>query len=331
MSSIKLLLYGLLSEQAALLAVFTDQPLWQRIGLFLGGHLLASALFALLLSIWFPQRFTASRRLLIMLFFSFNFFVPALGAIGTLLILLYFIRYYTERERPEFEQVPLPPFLPESAAVGGGMGEGGAWSRLRLHSLPRGERLKALLSVGSLGGGNAGRLLQHATGDSDDEIRLLAFNLCERQEQKIQQTITTAMDALQIAETPEVKKTLCRNLAFSYWEMVYSALAQHDLRDFLVDQAARYAALAQEYGCVNPALYTLQARIWLYRRDYRQASAAIEAALAAGDDRLRVVPYQAELAYYNRDFSAVRRLLQEDPAIRFKPGIGSVAQFWGGA
>lgn len=330
MSSIKLLIYGLFSEQGALLAVFTDQPLWQRLGLFLGGHLLASALFSLLLGIWFPQRFTASRRMLLTLFFSFNFFVPALGAIGTLLILLYFVRYYTDEERPEFGQVPLPPFLPESAAVGGGMGEGGAWSRLRLHNLPRGERLKALLSVGTLGGGNAGRLLQHATGDRDDEIRLLAFNLCERQEQKIQQAITTAMDELQAAETPEAKRSICRNLAFSYWEMVYSALAQHDLRDFFVDQAARYAAQAQEYGCVDPSLYTLLARIYLFRRDYLHAYESIEAALAAGGDRLKVVPYQAELAFYRRDFAAVRRLLQEDPAIRFKPGIGPVAQFWGG-
>lgn len=329
MNSIKLILYGLFSEQAALLAIFTGQPLWYRFGVFLSGHLLASFLFSLLLGIWFPRRFAASRRLLMMLFFSFNFFVPALGAVGTLLILLYFIRYYTDEERPEFEQVPLPPFLSESAAVGGGMGEGGAWSRLRQNSLPRGERLKALLSVGAVGGGNAGRLLQHATGDSDDEIRLLAFNLCERQEQKIQQAITTAMDELQLAETPEVKGTLCRNLAFSYWEMVYSALAQHDLRDFFVDQAAKYASLAQQYGCVNPALYTLLARIYLYRRDYRQASDAVEEALAAGADRLRVVPYQAELAFYNRNFAAVRRLLQEDPAIRFKPGIGPVAQFWG--
>lgn len=329
MSSIKLLLYGLLSEQAALLAVLSGPSLRQQFILFLGGHLLASILFSLLLGVWFPRRFTASRRLLLMLFFSFNFFVPVLGAVGTLLILLYFIRYHRDTERPEFEQVPLPPFLPESAALGGGMGEGGAWSRLRQNSLPRDERLKALLSVGTLVGGNAGRLLQHATSDGDDEIRLLAFNLCERQEQKIQQAITTAMDELQLAETPEVKGTICRNLAFSYWEMVYSALAQHDLRDFFVEQAARYAAQAQEYGCAGPALYTLLARICLYRRDYRQASEAVAAALAAGGDRLRVVPYQAELAFYDRDFDAVRRLLQEDPAIRFKPGIGPVARFWG--
>lgn len=329
MNAVLLLICGLLSEQLALLAIFTDQPLWRQMVLFFVAHLTASVLFSLLLAAQFPRRFSASRRLLLLLFFNFNFFIPALGAIGTLLILLYFIRFYSDGERPEFERVPLPPFLAESAAIGGGMGEGGAWSRLRLNSLPREQRLKALLSVGSGGGSNTGLLLQHATGDLDDEIRLLAFNLCERQEQKIQQTITTAMDELQTAETPEVKGTLCRNLAFSYWEMVYSALAQHDLRDFFVDQAAKYADQAQQYGYVSPSLYTLLARINLYRHEYLRAYEAVEAALAAGEDRLRVVPYQAELAFHHRDFATVRRLLQQDPTIRFKPGIGPVAQFWG--
>lgn len=329
MSSLKLLIYALLSEQSALLSIFGTQPVWQRVLFFLAAHLLASVLFSLLLTASFPKRFISSRKGLLGLFFSFNFFVPVFGALGTLLLLLYFKWFLKEAERTEFSNVPLPPFLAESADLGSGMGEGGAWSRLRTLDLPRELRLKALLSVGTSSGHNSSRLLQHATGDSDDEIRLLAFNLHERQEQKIQQTISAELHELKTAETPELKASVCRNLAFSYWEMVYSALAQDDLRDFFVEQAAKYAEQALQLDAKNPALLVLVARIYLQKRDYTLASETIQKALSEGADPLKVLPYQAELAFYERDFKTVRRLLKQDATIRFRPGIGPVAQFWG--
>jgi len=329
MGSLKLLIYALLSEQSALLAIFGPHPVWQRVLLFLTGHLIASSLFALLLTASFPKQFVGLRRGVLGLFFCLNFFIPAFGAVGTLLILLYFRRYLNSKERAEFSNVPLPPFMPESADLGAGMGEGGAWSRLRTMSLPREQRLKALLSVGSSSGHNFSRLLQHATGDSDDEIRLLAFNLHERQEQKIQQAISAALSQLETAETPQVKASVCRNLAFSYWEMVYSALAQDDLREFFVEQAAKYAGQALHLGGQDPVLLILMARIQLQKRRYDEATRILEEAQAAGADSLKLLPYQAELAFHARDFAAVRRLLQQDRTIRFRPGIGPVAQFWG--
>ena len=329
MSSLKLFWYGLLSEQAALLAVFGLQPVWQRIGLFLVGHLISSVIFSLLLTTNFPKRFITLRKGLLGLFFCFNFFVPVLGAVGTLLILLYFRVYHKDEERTEFSNVPLPPFWAESADLGAGMGEGGAWSRLRTVGLPRDMRLKALLSVGSNSGFNTSRLLQHATGDSDDEIRLLAFNLYERQEQKIQQSIAVALEELKQAETDAAKASVYQDLAFCYWEMVYCALAQADLRDFFVEQAAHYAAQTLQIESRNPAVLVLVAKIHLQKREYTRASEIIQAALAAGADPLKVIPYQAELAYHERDFKTIRSLLRQDATIRFKPGIGPVAQFWG--
>jgi len=329
MTSLKLLLYGLLCEQSALLAIFGSQPVWQRVVLFFAGHLIASILFSLLLTTTFPKRLVAARQGLFGLFFCFNFFIPVFGAVGTLLTLLYFRRYLQSEERTEFYNVPMPPFLAASADMMPGMGEGGAWSRLRTVDLPRQQRLKALLAVGSSGGNNASRFLQLATADSDDEIRLLAFNLCERQEQKIQQSISAALEELKNADTPSLQASLCRNLAFSYWEMVYSALAQDELRDFFVEQSARYAGQAHQLGANDPVLATLMVRIYLQKRQYQRAEDAVQEALALGADPVRVVPYQAELAFYKRDFSSVRKLLQQDAAVRFRPGIGPVAQFWG--
>lgn len=330
MSTLKLLIYGCLSEQAALLAIFGSQSLWQRTLLFFVGHLIASALLALLLTASFSKRFSGPRIGLYALFFSFNFFVPALGAVGTLLTLIYFIKFFNNTARTEFFSVPLPPFQVESVSMPVGMGEGGAWSRLRTIGLPRAQRMKALLAVGNSDGGNASRFLKLATGDNDDEIRLLAFNLSGRQERSIQQTISTALEQLREAETSAAKARLCRVLAFSYWEMIYNSMAQDKLQDFYMEQAVRYVGQALETGKNTPDLAILMVRIHLRMRDYQQAEIALEEALALGADRFRILPYQAEIAFQKRDYIAIKQLIGQNPMVKYRPSIGPVAQFWSG-
>jgi hypothetical protein len=330
MGTLKLLIYGCVSEQAALLALFGPEPLVQRTVLFIVGHLIASALLALLLTNSFSKRFNAPQAGLYAFFFSFNFFVPALGAVGTLLTLFYFIRFLNNTVRTEFFSVPLPPFQVESAAMPIGMGEGGAWSRLRTVRLPRAHRMKALLAVGSSDGGNVSRFLQLATGDNDDEIRMLAFNLCGRQERSIQLVISTALERLKDADISAGRADLCRTLAFAYWEMVYNSLAQDKLQDFYMEQAVRYVRQALETGENSADLAVLMIRIHLKKRDVTQAERALEEAIALGVDRFRILPYQAEIAFHLRDYSTIKRLVEQSPMVKYRPSIGPVAQFWGG-
>jgi hypothetical protein len=329
MGTIKLMMYGWLSEQTALLAIFSSQPVWRRTFLFLIGHLIASALFALLLTGSFSKRFKASRAGLFAFFFSFNFFVPVLGALGTLLTMLYFIKFPNNAARTEFFNVPLPPFQVESASIPVGMGEGGAWSRLRSIALPRDQRLKALLAVGNSAGSNASRFMQLATGDIDDEIRLLAFNLSGRNEQLIQHITTTALGQLKDADSPVSRAALCRTLAFNYWEMIYNSMARDKLQNFYMEQAERYVRQALETGENTPELAILMIRIYLKKHDYQQAQHAIAEALALGVDRYKIMPYQAEIAFQKRDYAAIKQMIGQSPMVKFRPSIGPVAQFWG--
>lgn len=328
MSGVKLFIFALTSELCALAAIFTPQPLLQQALVFLLAHTLASVLFSLLLTGVFPKRFQPQKKGLLTLFFCFAFFVPLFGALAIMITLVYFKTFLYRGERDEFFSVPLPPFLQESSGMAAGMGEGGAWSRLRATDLPKDERLKALMAVGAGRGMNSSRFLQMATGDSDDEIRLLAFNLCERHEQKINQTITAALEGLKTADTPLERAVFYRSLAFSYWELVYNSLSQDELRAFFIQQSLKYTQQAQEIEADDPSLSILLGKIHLVRHEYDQAGDAIREALKNGAATSQVVPYLAELAFLKRDFTTVKSILAQDTTLRLKPGIGPVAQFW---
>jgi hypothetical protein len=325
----KQLLHGWPGELASLLTGVELQP-HAPVYLFLFlAHTLFSVLFALLLSRIHAKYFNTRNVKLTALFFSFNFFVPIMGALGSLITLVYFIKFLNKGSRSEIINVPLPPFQIESILVPAGMGEGGAWSRLRTIGLPRDQRLKALLAVGGTSGSTASHFMQLATGDTDDEIRLLAFNLYGRQEQAIQKVVTATLEELKTTHDPVSTSHLCRTLAFSYWEMIYNSLAQDKLQIFYMEQALRYALQALETGENTPELAILMIRIYLRKRDYLRAEDAIKEAVLLGADHFKIMPYQAEIAFQRRDFTAIKQMVGHNRMVKYRPSIGPVAQFWG--
>ncbi|MCP3176797.1 MAG: tetratricopeptide repeat protein [Desulfuromonadales bacterium] len=329
MSWSHLLLYALLSQAAAVLALFSPYPPEIQLWLFVAAHLIASLLLSALLLAVMPHRFVRRRSWVLLLFFTISFFIPVLGGLGLVGDMIYFRVTRKAANRPEYHSLKLPPFLQEGSLIAQGMGEGGAWSRLRTLDLPRPQRLKALLAVSAVGGRKINQLLRLATGDTDDEIRLLAFNLFDRQEKVISQTISDNLGKLRTATNPLQKAEVCRTLALSYWEMVYNDLAQAELQNFFVEQSLQYARQACELGGEEPAMSLLIGRIYLRRGQVEEAEKMIRKALALGALPARTLPYLAEIAYSRRDFQALSEYLRQEPSLRHKPGIGPVAQFWG--
>lgn len=329
MSSTKLLIYRIMGEHSALLSLGTHYHAFTLLILLLVGHTIASASFAVVLTVMIPGRFDVSRRYALIIIFSFIFFIPAFGVLGLFVILIYFRYFQQFKERTEFYTVSLPPFMAESGGQAPGMGEGGAWSRLRTPTLPRSMRLKALLAVSNGGGSNSSRLLQMATSDDDDEIRLLAFKLYDQREKVIGGAISEALHSLRESDDPDEKLHLYRKLAFSYWEMVFNEL-NNDLSDFFIEQSLQYATWAHSTGVDDPSLLVLIGKIYLRKGDLLQAQKFINLGLDHGAHRDRVIPYLAELAYRQRDFKVLRQFFEADPLLQYKPVIGPVAKFWMG-
>lgn len=292
-------------------------------------HSIVSVLASFVLAAIIPKRFNAHRQKAFLLILCFVFFMPVFGILGLLAVMIYYKFIQHDKERTEFYTVSLPPFMSESGAPAQGMGEGGAWSRLRTQGLPRIVKLKALLAVSSSSGHNASRLLQMATSDSDDEIRLLAFNLYDQREKVIGAAISEALHKLRETGDPEKRIQLYRKLAFSYWEMVFNEI-NNDLVDFFIGQSLLYAEKAYNDGNDDPSLMILIGRIHLRKGDIQKAHEYITMGLVNGAHRDRVIPYLAELAYRRRDFKALKRFFETDPLLRYKPGIGPVAKFWMG-
>lgn len=263
--------------------------------------------------------------------FSFTFFIPFFGMAGMSIILLFLRLAGKKGGRPEFFSIPQLPFTAVEGVRPVKMGEGGAWSRLKEESVPRNVKLEAIMAAGSVPGHNASHLLRMATGDIDDEIRLVAFNFFEKREKKINLSINQLLSSLKEAAGNAEKGEIYTKLAFAYWEFVYNDLARSELRDFYLDQALSHARKAVELCGESRLILTLAGRIHLRRGDVEEAERAINRALELGASPDKVVPFKAEALYLRRDFEALKVLLSEYSYLRHKPGIGNVVSFWTGA
>lgn len=330
MANLKFPLYTLLSELASLGALFLPGAGWPEFTAAFILHLAASLCFAVTLPVILPPGYL-DRRSQGLLFFSFIFFIPLLGILGMMLVLLYFRLAGKKRVRPEFFTIPRLPFTAVEGVKPVTMGEGGAWSRLKDESISRQIKLEALMAAGAVPGQQGSRLLRMATGDSDDEIRLVAFNIFDKREKNISAAISRMLQELKETEEDSEKGVICGRLAFSYWEFIYNELVRDELKEFCLDQALHYARVNEELKGPSHPIAMLIGRILLLRGDTDGAERAFESALALGAPPDKGVPFQAELLYRKRDFAALKRLLSSHISLRHKPGIGAVVSYWGGA
>lgn len=292
------------------------------------GHGVASGLTAVAMRWWLPQRFRQPSVPAILLMFCFAFVAPVVGALG----LLFIIRSHLNREVEDVRyavpvSVALPLYDVQSKEQARG-GQGAIRSRLG-EDVPSDLRMQSLLTLQAVPSRVSNPILEDLLGDSTDDVRLVAFGMLDSEEKKIAREIRHESERLTRSLTPEQRFDALRHLAELNWELVYACLAQGELRRHMLSQALMHAnaALAMD---VTPGsgLYFLRGRILLEQGQADAARIDLERAMALGQSKTSALPYLAELAFRQRDFSKVRDVMTQLSSSNLASQTRAVEDFW---
>ena len=121
-----------------------------------------------------------------------------------------------------------------------------------------------------------------------------------------------------------------RQLADLYWELVYQALVQGDLRDHACTQALHYCEYVLARQPDNAALVLRKGRLLHAQGRGAQAQAAYAHARTLGLPATRVLPYEAELCFAQRDFPRTRALMSALDQWGALPRLRPVINYWKG-
>lgn len=292
------------------------------------GHSAICCVVALSTYLMLPRRFAQPRLPATGLLFCFAFMAPVVGALGLLALIRTQMRQTVAQAQ---RALPLPVELPvyDVPARETRRGSQGAIRSRLGHEVPAGLRMQSLLTLQAVPSRVSNPILEELLGDETDDVRLVAFGMLDSEEKKIASRIREASQRLPALAEPPQRFECLRQLAELHWELVYACLAQGELRQHMLTQAARYADEALALGqAAGSGLIFLRARIWLEQGALDAAQQAMEQALALGQPRTSVWPYLAEIAFKRRDFALVRQYMQQIAGLNLGSRTRAVEDFW---
>ncbi|MGZ5091637.1 MAG: tetratricopeptide repeat protein [Burkholderiales bacterium] len=324
---------GLIALALEVLAVLWLSPLRggspSNLLAFLLVHAVASLCLAAFVSAALPPHLRRPVPAVIVLLFTFSFFIPILGLIGQVVAVL--VSRYLPRVVPRLPYAEIPPiefeFPPREIRERMRYGAGGLTSRLRNAGVPKETRFRSLLALQGMPPRIANPLLQEMLGDPADEVRLVAYGILDSQEKNINQHIHDEIQKLREEATPQLKLITSRRLAELYWELVYGGLVHGDVRLYALGETDRYLDQAMQLAPDDAGLWFLKGKLLLYARD-PAAEGAFQRAIANGLDESRALAYLGEIAYERRDYDEVRRIFTSLAAVQYSPRLGAAVRYW---
>lgn len=314
------------------------------LGLFLGGwtlehsaavllgiavlHGLLSLALAFLCSLLMPVRLRQPLLLVISLLFCLSFMAPVLGAVAVLVI-CHVVLHRLEPGGPlaQLHAVALPEYdvRQEEGRRGG---QGAIRVRLEAH-VPQQTRLQSLLTLQAVSQKVANPILEDLLSDDVEDMRLLAFGMLDAKEKGLTEHIRRGREALPEIKNDEQKAQCLYRLASLHWELVYTALAQGELRHYMLQESRRYVEAALQIKLEHESgLHYLHARLLMIAGEYDAAVSALGLAMTTGLAEASALPYLAEAAFQQRRFEYVHGIMQRLSELELSSRTRSVVSLW---
>ncbi len=253
-------------------------------------------------------------------------FVPFFGIIASLFIMR---RLYKSQHGVQLHPIQEVALTYPNKQIRDRYGIGGLRIHLLSSQFSLGTRINALKTLSTMAPNKINHLVRTILPDTVDELRLLAFYVISKQEKLFIVEINKSLQLLQQAETEQEKSKIASWLAFQYWELVYRNLVETSLVDFVLQKSYHYAKQALNYFVEDHDLLFLLGRISCKQKKYDEALQFFTDAITNGAGRTRILPYLAEVYFYQRNFSAIKTLFASNRIGVSMQIRADIMSFWG--
>ncbi len=299
------------------------------LALFGASHLGASLLMAYTQSAFLPERYRTRTKTILPLLSMLNFIVPILGiAMGWILTLWGFRRAARLLHGSEVDAIDPQIVTEEFPVTRRIFGEGSLATLLQNRYVPTASKIKALSILSQIKNASSVKMIRQTLSDSDDEVRLVGFSMIDKREKAMNEKISALLQMLKTSTDPRDQATHHKELAFAYWELLYQGIVDTHLAHYIEKSVQHHLEEAQKIDTQNAALYKLQGRLHMRRREYPAAKAAFVKALDLGIREAQIASYMAEISFLERNFSRVPYWMEKIPEHTLDYQLLALAAVW---
>lgn len=291
-------------------------------------HTGASVLLSLALLPILPRHLARPRWATLALMCLCSYAVPIAGFAGVVLAFVV-LRLYRNRPAAQgFNTVQLPEFDQHQRRQSQ-FHYAGLRSFLGNAHIPVSSRLRAMAALQYVDGRIATPLLRSVLSDPSEDLRLLAYGMLDNLEKRVNRAIDSELDAMNNADAHSAQALQsAQRLSDLYWELLYQELVQGDLQTHALHESLRYCEHVLQAQPDHAPLHLRRGRLLHMQNQLDAAQAAYNQARRLGLPATRVLPYQAELCFAQRDFAQARALMQELGQWGALPRLRPVIDYW---
>ena len=256
------------------------------------------------------------------------FFIPLFGIVISLFI-MGALDKLSAKSHQHAEILEARINLEEVIPFGAKYGEGGVTMHLFKQESSSADRVDAFFVLSQMQLRNINKLVFKLLPDDIDEMRLLAFNILEGQEDTITRSIHRSLSLLETKNIPpERYAQFEKDVALQYWELIYNHLISPELEDSILKKAEAYAVSALNFLTNDATLWILLGRIYKHTKHYVLAEKAFNQAILADISPAQVLPYLAEIRYELHDYLGVQNYLSKSETLLDIAQVAPVKIFW---
>ena len=281
-------------------------------------------------------------------FFIFNFTIPILGYIASLWYAWQLVHVTYQKKVIDTNLLNLSEFNISFLEVKRTFGEGAFNDFILNKHTPANKKIYALnILSNNLIPANL-RIIKQALSSPEDEVRMFGYAIINKTEQKLAKSINTELELFKEANEKndtQLMATSAYELAFLYWEMLYSGLSNETLNDEFMRQVKHYISTAiqlyttevkeQEDSQQKNLFFKLSRLHKLYGRYYLRLeaydNAISEFTIAqelSQENAIFVLPYTAEAYFYLGKYNIVKSLLNQVDLLEINATVYPLIDQW---
>ena len=263
--------------------------------------------------------------------FTLSVFIPFTGSIGAVLSMVYGIRVGQNRHRePDYWQLTPRAELPYTTPkirLHTNLDSRGFVEQL-MYSSDDDDLYRKVLSAANIKTSLSVATLKQAMRHNDEHVRLTAYKTLDRKVTQLNQQIQALESQVSHGNNLESSNTWLQ-IASNYWELLTLedgiSVARHELMEKIAFAAIQAVGIMPE----NRNAHFVLGRVSLMQGETIRAGLAFKRCKLLGMPADKVLPYLAETAFAEKDFSSVRALLRKLGSVtRTYPPLSHVVEYW---
>lgn len=279
-------------------------------------------------------------------FFIFNFSMPLLGYIASVWFAWHLVHIKYEKKVIKSNILNLDEFGISFLEVRRIFGEGSFNDLMHNKYAPTQKKINALsILAHNLSPANL-HIIKQTLSSPEDEVRMFGYAIINKAEQRLAKSINRELERFKSAEDEKQRASAAYELAFLYWEMLYSEISDESLSDEFMQQVEHYLIIAiplltkeaestsGEEKVYNlffklSRLHQLYGRYYLRLKKYEFAIAEFTIAQQLNEDNATfVLPYSAEAYFYLGKYDIVRSILNQLSLLEINATIHPIIEQW---